>query len=169
MEEWKTIESYPTYEVSSYGHVRRGNKILTPILMNTGYLSQSLSHNGKQKHQNVHRLVAKAFIPNPENKGFVNHKDGKKTNNKAENLEWVTFAENCKHAYDSGLNWTNYFPVHSVTVVGTHIESGKEIEFGSITDACRHIGARSSSSIKVCLSNPNRTAKGWKFRIPDQK
>jgi len=168
MEDWKTIAEYPSYEVSSYGHVRRGNKILKPVLMNTGYLSHGLSQSGKQKHHNIHRLVAKAFIPNPDNKGFVNHKDGKKTNNRVDNLEWMTFSENCQHAYDHGLNWTNYFPVHSVSVIGMNIETGQEMEFDSLVEAARHIGCNSTSSIRVCLQNSNRTAKGWKFRRPTE-
>ena len=168
MEDWAQVKSYPTYDVSSYGRVRRGDKILKPILQQNGYYFYGLSNKGKQKHQLAHRLVAEAFIPNPDNKAFVNHKDGIKTNNKLNNLEWVSFSENIKHAYDKGLNWTNYFPVHSVPVIGKHIESGLEMEFDSITDAMRYIGCNSNSAVRVCLDNPNRTAKGWKFRRPTE-
>ena len=67
------------------------------------YLSVSATINGKQKHFYVHRLLAKAFIPNPLNKPQVNHIDGNGLNNDINNLEWVTARENVQHAYDTGL------------------------------------------------------------------
>ena len=69
-------------------------------LNNRGYLTVVIRH----KTHMVHRLVAKAFIPNPENKSFVNHKDGNKLNNHMSNLEWCTIAENNKHARETGLH-----------------------------------------------------------------
>lgn len=67
------------------------------------YDSVSYQEDGKQKHVTVHRLMAEAFIPNPENKPQVNHIDGDPGNNAIENLEWVTAKENVRHAYDTGL------------------------------------------------------------------
>lgn len=67
------------------------------------YKSISYSENGKQKHITIHRLLGKAFIPNPENKPQINHKDGNPRNNILDNLEWVTAQENVQHAYDTGL------------------------------------------------------------------
>lgn len=69
----------------------------------TGYARVSMNLEGKNKEYFVHRLVAKCFVPNPDNLPVVNHKDGDKHNNHADNLEWVTSSENNKHAFATGL------------------------------------------------------------------
>lgn len=73
---------------------------LKPYINSSGYLMVSLSN--RKKHC-IHKLLAAHFIPNPENKKQVNHKDGNKLNNQLNNLEWATPSENMKHAYKSGL------------------------------------------------------------------
>lgn len=73
------------------------NKVIKPYKIR-GYLGYSLIIDGKRKVWYAHRLIATAFIPNPENKELVNHKDGNKHNNSVENLEWVTKKENAIHA-----------------------------------------------------------------------
>ncbi len=74
---------------------------------NKKYAIVSIYENGKQKHLYVHRLVAKAFLPNPNNKPQVNHIDGNPKNNNASNLEWVTGSENMIHAYRTCLLYTS--------------------------------------------------------------
>lgn len=91
------------YEVSNFGRVRGLTAILKPSINNCGYLNVGLCLDRIRKTKKVHRLVAAAFLPNPENKPQVNHKDGDKSNNKASNLEWATKSENELHAYSTGL------------------------------------------------------------------
>lgn len=82
-------------------------KILKPH-QTKGYLQATLSVEGTRFFYGVHRLVALAFIPNPQNKPEVNHKDGNKLNNCLDNLEWVTTSENIHHAFDTGLKTPVY-------------------------------------------------------------
>lgn len=114
-EEWKPIAGFFN-EVSNLGRVRSvthkaGNgktyqgKILKPIITKSGYVNVCLTtgENETRITKRVHRLVAEAFCENPEDKDEINHKDGNKENNRAENLEWVTRSENEQHAYDNNL------------------------------------------------------------------
>ena len=118
---WKDIEGYQGYyQISNYGRVKsldrfRKNgssgyihkeKILKQSLTTTGYLKVELCINKFRKSMKVHRLVAKAFIDNPENKPDVNHKDGNPLNNHLSNLEWCTERENINHAINLGLKKT---------------------------------------------------------------
>ena len=115
-EVWKSIKGYEGfYEVSNLGRIKsltrkstddktyRG-KVLKPSVDSYGYLLVGLYHgNAIQSKQKIHRLVAKAFLTNPEQKPQVNHKDGVKSNNLLSNLEWVTALENSHHSFSSGL------------------------------------------------------------------
>lgn len=106
---WKDIKGYDgKYQVSNCGRVRRLRKTVPPRILklqpsHNGYLQATLFRDGKPKHLLVHRLVAQAFIGNPEGKSCVNHINGIKTDNRADNLEWVTHAENTQHALTTGL------------------------------------------------------------------
>ena len=117
---WKDIKGYEgLYQISNIGRVKSLDRIvksrydstslfkerlLTPQRDTRGYKHVSLRKEGKSKHKRVHRLIALAFIPNPENKPEVNHIDGNKMNNGIDNLEWSTHSENIQHAYQTGLN-----------------------------------------------------------------
>ena len=103
-EKWKIIEGFPKYLISNKGRI----KILSTLedkkvfVKDDGYIATTLG-DGKQSYKYVHRLVAEAFIKNKHDKPQVNHINGIKGDNRAENLEWVTPAENIKHAIDTGL------------------------------------------------------------------
>lgn len=116
MEKWKDIPGYDgMYQVSDEGRVRswkrhagRPGKRNEPVILkqtpdSPGYLRVSLWNDGVRKMGVIHRLVPELFIPNPENKEYINHLDGNKFNNNASNLRWSTPSENALHAYDSGL------------------------------------------------------------------
>ena len=94
------------YEVNNYGMIRNSmtQKVLSPFIDNDGYYRNAISVRGISYKQAVHRFVAQAFIPNPENKPQVNHIDGDKSHNEYSNLEWVTCSENVIHAWKIGLN-----------------------------------------------------------------
>jgi hypothetical protein len=100
-EEWRKIQGYDKYEVSNLGQVRRGGRVLKPFVFpdkKTSYLRVSLSKDGVQTVYQIHRLIALAFLPNPDNKPTVNHRDHNGLNNSLENLEWATHSEQRLHS-----------------------------------------------------------------------
>ena len=100
LEIFRPIDGFPDYQVSSWGRVYNTytERFINPEETEKGYLRVDLyAQNGNRTHKKVHRLVSEAFIPNPEGKPQVNHKDGNKKNNSYTNLEWVTDAENKEH------------------------------------------------------------------------
>lgn len=106
-EVWKPIKYNPKYSVSSHGRIRGIYKTINgylrkPQLDKDGY-PRILLHKDGQKLFGVHRLVAEAFLPKPEGKDQVNHKNGNKADNRVENLEWCTLSENRQHAFKTGL------------------------------------------------------------------
>lgn len=114
MEYWKRIPGTP-YEISSLGRVKTLERIvhcaterhipekILSLRLHNGYVGVGLRIGGKTVYRTVHRLVAKAFIPNPNGYKCVNHIDGNKQNNSVDNLEWCNHSQNLQHAYNNGL------------------------------------------------------------------
>ena len=98
--EWRIVKEIPIYSVSDTGEVKNNitGRILIPIYTK-GYMMVHLYYNSQRYDRLVHRLVATEFIPNPQNKPFINHIDGSRNNNNVNNLEWCTHQENILHFY----------------------------------------------------------------------
>lgn len=175
-EVWKDVVGYEgLYQVSSFGRVKslpkkkgygEGYTQKEKLLKNANngqYLFVRLGRDGKYKNLFVHRMVAQAFIPNVERKSDVNHKNGIKTDNRAENLEWNTRQENIIHSYKSGLQkWTD----EKKAKIGKRViclDSGKE--YFSIEKAAEQTGI-DRGNIGACCRGRRKTAGGyqWKYK-----
>ena len=111
MEEWKFVYGYPHLIVSSTGKVRSllSDREITPFISNRGYQRVTLCKDGKSKIFHVHRLVAEAFVPNPNGYDTVDHIDGNKLNNNADNLQWLSRGSNIRKAGDA--RWKGAKPI----------------------------------------------------------
>lgn len=161
---WKTIIGFNNYEISDEGKVRNKTTqyILKGRLSKSGYYQVSLKNDetGKFMNQYIHRLVALHFIDNQENKREVNHKDGDKTNNKLENLEWVTSSENQKHRHSIGVAKTSNRRIGMFDLDNNLIK-----EFNSIVEAFITLNKPSRVNIDNALQGKQKTAYGyiWKY------
>lgn len=157
---FREIDGFPDYEVSNLGRVcsfkGKYPKILKPGKNRYGYLYVILYNGGKMIGKTIHRLVAEAFVPNPENKSEVNHIDEDKLNNVAENLEWVTRKENCNH----GTRNSRLAKSLSRTVIQYTIEGIFMAEYSSIHEAERVTGIFHTSICQVCRGK-RKTAGGY--------
>lgn len=147
---WKKIidnEIETNYSVSDNGEVRndKTNKILSQRTQQ-GYKHVTLTINKKPKSFRVHRLVAIAYIPNPENKPYVNHLDGCRSNNIVSNLEWCTPSENTAHAVATGL----MKPTRERAVIQYSLNGEKIKEYPSIMEAERQTNSRAEKIISCC-------------------
>ena len=171
MEIWKDIKEYEgKYQVSSLGRIKslyRWNgkafysreHIIKSYINKNGYVYIALMKNNKNKNCRLHRLVADAFIPNPENKPQVNHIDGDKTNNRVDNLEWCTQSENEIHAYNNGLaNNDN----QKIKLIQYDIQGNLLNVYNSLKEASDKTGVN-ISKISHCINNK------YKYRNKKEK
>lgn len=155
---WKSIDFAPSYEVSDTGRVRNTNfnrsgatKEMSYFDSNNGYKMVGIMVNGKQKSFGVHRLVAQAFIQNPEKLPFVNHLNGDKTDNRVENLEWITNKDNQLHGfYELGH--------HGLTKPVQCLETGKVYQ--SAQQAGRELGICSRNIAQAAQPNHRLKSAG---------
>ena len=134
---WRDIEGWPLYEVSNLGNVRRKAVSLKPGSIPSGHLTVALCKGkGKPTSLYVHRLVALAFMDNPESKRLVNHIDGNPKNNNLGNLEWATHSENNLHAYRSN----GRIAPASMKIAAVNADGEVVMSFRSIVDAAKLLG-----------------------------
>lgn len=165
--EWKNIEgTNGEYQVSDTGLVKtvKTGRILKPIIDQRGYERVCLFKMDRDRRFKVHRLVAQTFIPNPNNLPQVNHLDGNKRNNSVDNLEWITNADNMKHAKMNGLRagHERFCKAKSKRVIATHIATGEKIVFESILAAVRGLGTQHVSDV---LQGKRQQSKGYTFAL----
>lgn len=187
---WKDIKGYEgLYQISNFGNVKsldryiinkNGDKQYFPGKYLTqgvsdNYLKVTLSKSNKQRTFRVHILVARTFIPNPENKPEVNHMDGDKSNNRVDNLEWNTRSENELHAYKNGLAKPSDKQKQAVAKYAKENYSKKVIqyslngefikEWNSMHDVWRELGIRPSYICRCCKGLRNQTyGYVWKYK-----
>ena len=172
MEIWKDIKGYEgLYQVSKYGKVRSIKKSNYHIIKENrhkqGYPFVILS-NSKYKYHLVHRLVAEAFIPNPDNKPQVNHINGDKYDNRVENLEWVTMSENMLHSVHKlhpGLFDNRKKPITQLSKMGDFIK-----DWPSAADAARALRIKRTNIVHCCKKRKCfKTAGGYKWQYKEVK
>lgn len=163
---WKWVEGYEgLYKVSDHGNIisvprsttKGGN--LSHVLNSIGYLQVSLSKKGKTKNFLIHRLVAKAFIPNPKNLPIINHKDETRSNNHVTNLEWCTSEYNFKY----GTATTRRAKTQGKPIEGTSVTTGEKIYFESGMEAGRN--GFMQPSISLCCRGKLEEHKGYLWRF----
>ena len=164
---WKPIQ-YDGYEISNFGRVKSykydkvNGKLMKPYLDTKGYLQIDLSLDGRKRnnrvHLAIHRLVAQAFISNPNNLPQVNHKDEDKTNNCADNLEWCTNKYNCNYGnHVENIAKKTRMQIYSID------ENGNVEYFDGVRAAVRILSngkKNSSAQISKVLDKPNMTYLG---------
>lgn len=166
IEVWKDIKDYEgLYQISNLGRVkslkyRKSNKERILILNGAakhGYYMVGLCKNHKRKYVTVHRLVAEAFIPNPDNKPQINHKDENRRNNCVDNLEWVTAKENLNYgSHNEKMTYTMHKVLSNQVLC---VETG--LVYNSMKEAARKTGISVSGICLACKNHPIKDSRGY--------
>ena len=181
MEEWKDIQGFEgLYQVSNQGRVKtldryltasygskqfRKGQIIKGVIMPNGYVAVGLWKNNKSKSQYIHRLVAKAFIANPNSFKEVNHKDEDKTNNCVSNLEWCDHLYNINYGTAKERISKSNLALQKGTKVAQYKGDKLIAIFANSIEASRKTGVDSSAIRKVCLGRKKfNTAGGYIWR-----
>lgn len=173
---WKKIKRNTNYSINENGEVRndKTGNLKTPFINKAnGYYSVDLYDHNKSQKVTIHRLLAEAFIPNPENKPCVDHKDGNRQNNSLSNLRWATFSDNNSRFSTIGVRSEKIKVTHYKEKRrprgGGHVEwldADKILYFDRIVDAANHFGV-TQGNITIMLKSGNigRRGKmrGYKF------
>lgn len=160
--EWRQVLEHQNYEVNNLGQVRhkKRKQILKPRSNNGGYQYVNFKIEGKNTNFGVHRIVANAFIPNPNGYAEVNHKDYDRTNNCIENLEWVTSSQNKQHAYLKEENKVSRGKkVEQYTLDGNYIKT-----FNSVSEAAMAMNC-CVAAISNCCSGRSKTSQKYRWRF----
>lgn len=178
-EEWRTTTVSDRYAVSNYGRVlsyaisypsskrvfSKGPNLVKPRINKLGYYRVSIySGNHVSKSYLVHRLVAMAFIPNPNNLPYINHKDENPGNNRTDNLEWCTQKYNCNYgAHNCNLSNSKRNRPYQIKRVVKLSLSGEYIDqYSTIKDAANSVGV-SPLFVGKCCHNQHKTCRGFKW------
>lgn len=162
---FRESSTIPGYMVSNMGRVmntKTGNVFLGRINMKTGYREISVKRNGKYKYYLVHRLVAELFCKKPEGiETEVNHINGNRLDERAENLEWITHAENLHHCYAIGRRDHDVAPK---PVIATSMDTGEKMTFPSIYKAARFLGISQGNICMACKGQrPYAGGYYWRY------
>nr|DAJ02249.1 MAG TPA: homing endonuclease [Caudoviricetes sp.]DAM42420.1 MAG TPA: homing endonuclease [Caudoviricetes sp.] len=168
MEEiWKDIKEYEgLYQVSNLGRVKRvtTGRILKGSKDRGGYLVVNLSKNNSGSMKKIHRLVAQAFIPNPENKAEINHIDEDKTNNMLSNLDWMTRKENNNH----GTRTDRMAKTRSIPIIAINLKTNESTEFYGASECARKLGLHQPSITHV-LNGRRKQTGGYTFKYKEER
>lgn len=161
-EEYKEI--FPSYYISNFGNIKHDNNFLKKCIHSNGYEQVNIRIGNKYVTKLIHRLVAAAFIPNPDNKPCIDHIDGNKRNNYVSNLRWVTPVENANNIITKKRSIENRKSHNEKKIVA--ISGEINVYFNSIIEASIILGV-DRTSISKCLKGQRGKAGGYVFKYQE--
>ncbi len=163
----KSLNRHVPHPLSGKQFVK--GRILKPSQTLDGYYFYALMKNNIRSNCFLHHLIGNAFIPNPENKPCINHKNGVKTDYRIDNLEWATYSENAKHAFANGLKYNKKGADDelSKSIIAINLKTNEEIVFGSQREASRILGIRQSAIWRLLNSQLKNNTYNYIFKYAD--